>query len=487
MSRLSLHPRSILTFLVLAGALTVSAQQTPSAPPQQPTAVPVHLTAEQDRERLMHLLGLTDAQMRKPPVTDPKSPNAANYDETKANAYPKLPDPLVLKNGHRVTTAQQWWNERRPQIVDDYEREILGRAPQHLPAVRWEVLSVTPENWRGIDVITKRLVGHVDNSSYPAISVNIEMILFTPAHANGPVPVLLELAFAKDWARDNARPFAVPPPVETPEHWGVDGHEALARGFGFAVLNAVGLQADEGGGLTEGIIGLMNKGQPRGLNDWGVLRAWSWGASRALDYFETDAAVNARQVGLAGHSRFGKAVLVAMAYDPRFAIAYSSSSGEGGAKLYRHIYGEQISNLVSASTYHWFCGGFLRYGGPLGPNDLPVDNHELIALSAPRPVFIGSGSNNGDGYYERGGDEWADPRGMFLAEVAASPVYRLLGAKGLGTVDFPPVGTIIAEGELAWRQHPWGHTPAPNWPTFLDYAAHYLHAPPSPQVLAGNK
>ncbi|HKF46830.1 MAG TPA: hypothetical protein VKB38_05685 [Terracidiphilus sp.] len=447
-------------------------------------AAPVHLTAAEDRERLMHLLGLTDAQMRRPPATDPKSPNATNYDLKSADRYPSLPDPLVMRNGKRVTTEEQWWSKRRPEIVDDYEREILGRAPEHLPAVNWEVVSVTPENWRGIDVITKRLAGHVDNSSYPQIEVKIDMVLFTPARAPGPVPVLMELAFQKDWDRAIARPFAVPPAPGTPGHWGVDGREALERGWGFAVLNPVSFQADSGDGLTEGIIGLMNKGQPRGVNDWGALRAWAWGASRALDCLEMDRAVDARQVGLVGHSRFGKAVLVAMAYDQRFAIAYSSSSGEGGAKLYRHIYGEQMSNLASASLYHWFCGNFLRYGGPLNPGDLPVDNHELIALSAPRPVFIGGGSLDGDGYAETGGDAWADPKGMFLAEVAAGPVYTLLGKKDLGTKEFPPVGTALTDGELAFREHQYGHTPVPNWPAFLEYAGHYLHAPENPAVLA---
>ncbi|HWE85770.1 MAG TPA: hypothetical protein VG267_12560 [Terracidiphilus sp.] len=452
----------------------------PPAPAQAADSAIVHLTAEQDRERMLTLLGLADAQMRRPPAGDPKSPNATNYDESKANVYPDLPDSLVLKKGKRVTTAKEWWTQRRPEIVADYEREILGPAPDHLPSVRWEVVSTTPENYRGVDVITKRLAGHVDNSSYPAIAINIDMVLFTPAHASGPVPVFMEMAFARDFERALERPFPVPPAAGTPGHWGVDGRDALARGWGFAVLNTVSIQADDGAGLTEGIIGLMNKGQPRGLGDWGALRAWAWGASRALDYLATDSAVNAKEVGLVGHSRFGKAVLVAMAYDPRFAIAYSSSSGEGGAKLYRHIYGEQMPNVTSASLYHWFCGNFLRYGGPLTPADLPVDNHELIALSAPRPVFIGGGSNNGDGYAEPGGDGWADPKGMFLAEVAAGPVYTLLGGTGLGTTEFPPVGTTIADGDLAWRQHPYGHTPAPNWPAFLDFASRTLHAPAVP-------
>jgi hypothetical protein len=197
-----------------------------------------------------------------------------------------------------------------------------------------------------------------------------------------------------------------------------------------------------------------------------------------LDYFETDKAVDAHQVGIQGHSRMGKASLVAMAYDPRFAVGYISSSGEAGAKLYRHIFGEQIVNIAADREYHWMAGNFLKYAGPLTPADLPIDNHELIALVAPRPVFIGAGASSGDGYAEPGGDAWADARGMFLAEVAAGPVYRLLGVKDLGTTEFPPIETPLISGDLGFRQHAGGHTPVPNWPTFLHFAGRYLHAPP---------
>jgi len=165
-------------------------------------------------------------------------------------------------------------------------------------------------------------------------------------------------------------------------------------------------------------------------------------------------------------------------------VAYLSSSGEGGAKLYRHIYGEQMQNLGGPALYQWFAGNFLRYAGPRNPGDLPVDNHELIALCAPRPVFIGGGANVGDGFADPRGDAWADPRGMFLAEVAAGPVYRLLGKEGLGTTAFPPIQTALITGELAFRQHAQGHTPVPNWATFLEFASHYLHAPQSQPVLA---
>jgi hypothetical protein len=489
----SLFVRRLLLVIALLVACSIpaAAQNALAAlpvPGQSKVAVgvPVHLTAAEDRERLLGLLGIHDSQMRQPHATDARAANATNYVEAKAHIYPDLPDPLLLKNGKRITTEDEWWTRRRPEIVADYEREILGRAPLNLPAVQWQVVSSTPERYGGVDAVTKRLLGHVDNSLDPQIPVTIDLLLTTPAHSPGPVPVILELAFAKDFQRALTRPMAEPPPSGTAGNWDVDGRPVLARGWGFAVLNPVTFQADDGAGLTEGIIGLMNKGQPRGLDDWGALRAWAWGASRVLDYLETDPAVDARQVGVEGHSRFGKAALVTMAYDQRFAICYSSSSGEGGAKLYRHILGEQMPNLASSSLYHWFDGNFLRYGGPLTPKDLPVDNHELIALSAPRPVFIGGGSNSGDGYANPTGDAWADPRGMFLAEVAAGPVYRLLGAKDLGTTEFPPVETAVVSGDLAFRQHPFGHTPAPNWPAFLDFASHYLHAPASAPVLAGS-
>jgi hypothetical protein len=334
-----------------------------------------------------------------------------------------------------------------------------------------------------VNVIVKRLLGRVDNSGYPQIAVNIDLILVTPEKAPGPVPVIMELAFDKEFERVAGGHISETVTGGAPGY-GVNWQPVLDKGWGFAVLSPTSFQADDGSGLTEGIVGLVNKGQPRAADAWGALRAWAWGASRAMDYLETDAAVDPRQVGLAGHSRFGKTVLVAMAYDARFAIAYSSSSGEGGAKLYRHIFGEQMPNLANTPLYHWFDGNFLRYGGPRTPADLPVDNHELIALAAPRPLFIGGGASVGDGYADPRGDAWADPRGMFMAEVAAGPVYELLGREGLGTTDFPPMETALESGDLGFRQHPMGHTPVPNWPGFLDFASRYLHAPQSAPELA---
>jgi hypothetical protein len=458
------------------GLCRLASQSVPAAPAPPtrpaPTAeqLAIRAASEKDHQRMMNLLGIKE--LRRGADGDPSSLFAANYDESKADVFPKLPDPLLLNNNRiRIATARMWWTMRRPEIVELFDREIYGRVPANLPKVTWELVSTVQEKNGDVPVVTKRLLGHVDNSIDPAINVDINLTLSTPASATGPVPVIMELSFSNEFMASIAKsiPEMMPGgPGNTGPTW---QQQVLARGWGYAQLLPTSFQADNGAGLTKGIIGLMNKGQPRKPDDWGALRAWAWGASRALDYFETDKAVDAKQVGVEGHSRFGKATLVTMAYEPRFAIAYVSSSGEGGAKLYRHIFGEQAANVAAAGEYHWMAGNFLKYAGPLSPGDLPVDAHELIALSAPRPVFIGAGDSTADK------DGWADPKGMFLAALGAGPVYRLLGKKDLGTTEFPPVETALVDGDLSFRQHAGGHTPGPNWPAFLDFASRYLHAP----------
>lgn len=424
---------------------------------------PVVMTTQQDHQRTMELLKIT-ALRRGADGRNPDAPNAANYDESKANPYPKLPALMVLKNGKPVTTAKIWWNQRRPEIVEDFDREIYGRMPKNTPKVNWQVTGTTKEMKGDVPVITKQLVGQVNNSAYPQISVNIQLTLVTPANAKGPVPVIMEFNFSPPprpagTGSSTSTTAAAPPAAPA---W---QQQVLAKGWGYALLSPRSIQADEGAGLTQGIIGLVNKGQPRKLDDWGALRAWAWGASRALDYFETDKSVDAKQVGIEGHSRYGKATVVAMAYDPRFAIAFVSSSGAGGAKLHRRNYGELVENVAGASEYHWMAGNYLKYAGPLTWDDMPVDAHELIALCAPRPVFISSGDK---------GDGWVDAKGMFLAAVGAGPVYKLLGKKDLGTTEFPAVETTLIDGDVAFRQHSGGHTPAPNWETFLTFASRYI-------------
>jgi len=381
-----------------------------------------------------------------------------------------------------------WWNQRRPEIVEDFDREIYGRVPRNTPAVKWEVTRTTRETNGTVPVITKQLLGRVDNSAYPFVTVNIEATLTTPANAKGPVPVMLQFGFifggglgrfggtnAFGGTNRFGRGFGG---TNRPSFGGFGGfggtgptwqQQVLAKGWGYAVISPNSVQADTGSGLTKGIIGLCNKGQPRKVDEWGALRAWAWGASRLLDYFETDKAVDAKQVGLEGHSRYGKATLVAMAYDPRFAIAYVSSSGAGGAKLHRRDWGEIVENVAASGEYHWLAGNYLKYAGPLTWGDLPVDSHELIALCAARPVFLSAGATKGDG--------WVDAKGTFLAGVGAGPVYELLGKKSMGTTEFPPIDTPLIDGDVAFRQHSGGHFDGPNWPTFLTFASRYLTCP----------
>ncbi len=410
------------------------------------------LTSEQDHQRMMDLLHI--AALR-PGVNgnDPTATNAANYDEAKAGPSSALPDPLKFDDGRPVVTPAQW-PARRHEILEAFDREVYGSVPSDLPKVEWKVIDSAPEVVGGVAVVTRHLIGHVPARD-PALDVDMQLAITLPSGARGPVPVILQLGSAK----------AFPGLVST---W---REQVLAKGWGAATLIAASVQPDDGAGLVRGIIGLANNGNPRAPNDWGALRAWAWGASRVLDYFETDPAIDARQAGIEGHSRYGKAALVAMAYDPRFAIGYISSSGAGGANLLRRNFGERIENLAGATEYHWFAGSFLKYAGPLTSDDLPVDAHELIALCAPRPVFVGGGLN---------GDRWVDAHGMFLAAVAAGPVYRLLGGKDLGAATMPPVGMALTDGDLAFRQQEGGHTPEPNWPYFIAFAAHYLHAPGQP-------
>ncbi len=416
---------------------------------------------QQDYKQMLAQLNITSVH-RGANGNDPNAPNAANYDESKANPFPDLPDPLTLKDGKKVNDEKTWWNKRRPEIVEDFDREIYGRVPQKTPKVNWEIVKDSLEMNGDVQVHTKKLIGHVDNSSYPSITVNIDLTLSTPAKSTSRVPVVMEFG------------FVFPPGFRLPQQptnsnqpqapsW---QQQVLAKGWGYAILVPTTVQADNGAGLMQGIIGLVNKGQPRKPDDWGALRAWAWGASRALDYFETDKTADAKKVAIEGHSRYGKAALVTLAYDQRFATAYVSSSGEGGAKLHRRNVGEIVENVAGSGEYHWMAGNFIKYAGPLNWGDLPVDSHELIALCAPRPVFISAGEK---------GDGWVDARGMFMAAAAAGPVYKLLGKKDLGTTEFPKVETGLLDGDIAFRQHSSGHTPAPNWPYFIQFASRYFN------------
>ncbi len=407
----------------------------------------------EDHKNMLQQLGITTLR---PGANgnDPKAPNAANYDEAKANPYPDLPAALIFKNGKKVNTAKDWW-KRRKEIAEDFDREIYGSIPVNTPKVNWEIINSIDTIYEGIAATQQIIVGHVDNSMYPAVKVDVQLTLVFPKIAEKKMPVVMEFTWG-NFRRPGDTSKAV-----TPE-WQLS---CLKRGWAFALLVPNSIQADNGAGLTQGIIGLMNKGERRKPGDWGSIKAWAWGAGKAVDYFTTLKNIDAAKVAIAGHSRYGKAALVTQAFDTRFAAGYISSSGEGGASLYRRNYGEIIENVAGSNEYHWMAGNFMKYASALKWNDLPVDTHELIALCAPRPIFIGSGDK---------GDYWCDPRGMFMAAAAAGPVYTLLGKKDLGTTVFPKIATGLMDGEIAFRQHSDGHTPAPNWPVFLEYASRYF-------------
>lgn len=406
-----------------------------------------------DHALMMKQLGIDE--LRPGPSGNPSDANAANTDEAKAKTYTSLPDPLIFNDGTPVKTANDW-QKRRQEILEDFDREVYGRMPKNVPNVTWQVVKEQDSVIGDFPVNIKTLEGHVDNSDYPEIAVTINMTLTTPANIAKPVPAVIE--FGWNWPASMKRP-----PVEHPT-W---QEQLLAKGWGYSILIPTSFQADNGAGLRQGIIGLVNKGQPRKLDDWGTLRAWAWGASCALDYFETDSSIDQNQVVIEGLSRYGKAALVAMVYEPRFAIGFIGSSGAGGAKLFRRNMGEQVENLASSGEYHWFAPNFIKYAGPLTKNDLPVDAHELIALCAPRPVFISTGSPDVEGH-------WVDAKGMFLGAANASPVYELLGKKGLGATEFPPQETTLIDGDIAFRTHEGGHTVIPNWPYFIQFAEKYF-------------
>jgi hypothetical protein len=475
------HVPALLLF-ALAASLSVQADGQNGA-----QRVPGQLTAEQDHKRIMDLLKISGF----PPGAVASSPDT--YNEALANPYPNLPDPLTFKSGQKVTTAAMW-RKRRGEILEDFEREVYGRRPQRIPAVSWQVVKTTTASDGNVATISKQLLGRVDNSTYPAISVNVQAILTLPADTRGRVPVIIQFGgggfelpatvstSANTCQIAGAGRGAGPAPTGAVAAVARGGAAAgqtwqqqiVSRGWGYVNLNTGSVQGDCGAGLQAGIIGLVNKGQPRGLDDWGALSAWGWGASRVLDYLATDPAIDASRVGVQGHSRAGKAALLAMALDERFAIGYISSSGQGGAKLHRRKYGETIENLATR-FYYWMGGNYLKYTGRW--DALPVDSHELIAACAPRPVFIsagnGPGATNPDGTVEIN-DAWVDAKGSFLASVGAAPVYDLLGRRGLGTTEMPAIDTAVVDGDLGFRQHTSGHTPNPTWPTFLTFADRYF-------------
>jgi hypothetical protein len=419
--------------------------------------------ADEDYKNMLDQLGIQ--KMRKGRNGQGKDTS----DEATANPWKdSMPDLMTFKDKTKVTTADQW-PKRRAEIVEEFEREVYGRIPKNVPKVTWEVTKTTEGESGGIATITRTLVGTVDNSAFPQVKVAIQASFTVPRNAAGKVPILLQFGGfgggggAKSWTQ-----------------------QALDKGWGYGTINPGSIQGDNSK-LREGIIGLTNKGEPRKPDDWGALRAWAWGVSCLIDYFAAnpDSGVDPTKVSITGVSRYGKAALVTAAFDTRIAAGFVASSGAGGAKLFRRDFGEMLENVAGRGEYHWMCGNFLKYGadeakfGKKTAADLPVDQHMLIALCAPRPCFISYGVPEGRPI---GDPNWVDAHGSFMATVLAGPAYRLLGKKDLGTPGdyltdkMPAVGTLLG-GELAWRQHEGGHTNGPNFPTFYEWAGQYISTP----------
>jgi lysophospholipase L1-like esterase len=473
--------------LGLLSALALEAQTPPAKAPAPVN--PFQISAEErarldqltreDHAEMMRTLGITQLRPGPNGRAATGDPNAANYDPAKANPYPDWPDVLMLKDGQKVTSAETWWQKRRPEIVEDFEREVYGRVPADVPRVAWAVTETVETKVGGQPVVARRVIGHVDNSAHPALTVDIRMAVVLPVNAKRPVPVLIMFGWGNMPDEPVFRFPGLQEPVAPPST-----DQLIAAGWGYVSLATTSIQADNGAGLTAGIIGLANKGKRRTPEQWGSLRAWSWGAARALDYLETLPAVDAKKVGIEGVSRYGKAALVTMAFEPRFAVALVGSSGEGGAKPHRRNFGEAVENLTGSGEYHWMAGNFLKYGaeqssfGRKDANDLPVDAHELIALCAPRPTFISYGVP------EKGDASWLDQQGSYMATVAAGPVFRLLGAKDIGVTEdyrvakMPPHDTSLLDGELAWRQHDGGHEDRSNMSFFIAWANKHFHYEP---------
>lgn len=377
---------------------------------------------------------------------DRAAPNAVNYDEAKAGLTSPLPPLLTTAK----PTPRWWWTVRRPQLARLIEDEMVGRVPATAPNLVWRRDMDARAVKYGIPILTRHYRGAASGTK-----LAIDLWLTLPERAGRPVPVILELGFPEGFRFPGLA--AQPPPADP---WTA---QILRRGWGYAILDPRTVQPDDGAALAEGVIGAAARGRPRGEHDWGALRAWAWGAGRAADMLARDPRIDPRRIAVEDLSRYGKAALVAMAFEPRFSLGFIGSSGAGGAKLLRRDFGERIGNLAASGEYHWFAPAFLRYAAGRTVDDLPFDAHSLIALAAPRPLFIGAGRFDADG--------WVDPRGSFEAARAATPAWTLLGVGGLVGDGYPALGEGRREGRIGFRQHEGGHSNALNWPAFLDFAA----------------
>ncbi len=395
-----------------------------------------------------------------------------NYDEAKVGAH-VLPDALTLDNGKPVRDAKTWWKKRRPEVLAMFETQQYGRAPGRPADESFDVFDVGSPALDGKALRKQVRIYLSKDKSGPSI----QLLIYLPAAIKKPVPVLLSINFGAVQEAVND-PGIKPETVWDPKtntrvipkegrHFGrLDVERFLAAGIGVATFYYGDVDPDYPDGFAHGIRArYLKPGQTeRAADDWGSIAAWAWGMSRVEDYFETDKDIDAHRVAIHGISRLGKTVMWAGASDQRFAAVIASCSGEGGAALSHRNYGETIAHLTAPSRYPYqFAANYAKYAG--FPDKAPFDANMLIALIAPRPLLLQTGST----------DNWSDPKGEFLAEVAAGPVYRLLGKQDLGTDVWPAAKEPILH-DLSYYMHDGGHGMVPSdWDIYLEFLKEHLH------------